>query len=417
MNTTTISKKAGLSYGWLVVVTCALLMSGFWGSMGSFGVFLKPLVAEFGWTRAATSGAMSIMQLLYGFIAIIMGRLADKYGARMILAFGTVIGVLGYLLMSRVSSIWQLYLFIGVLIGICIGTSWAPVNATVSKWFVKQRVLALSIVTLGPAIGHMVLPPLSAWLIESRGMSAAYTTLAIVVFVTAIPAVLVLGRRPPTPIESSPGADNNTVKPAGENGEAAQQRQWSAGEAIRSVPLWMLMIFTFINSIVFFFFSVHIVAYATDLGITPTSAALIFTFFNGTSIAGIFAAWPIAARLGNRGALLLFLVLQAVALFLFIRADSLWVFLVLATVFGFGFGGTNPLRVEMVPHLFGMRAVGTILGFIAFSWALGGVIGPFVAAYIYDISQSYDIAFLSAGLLTIVAIAAIYNLGGRKKER
>lgn len=417
MNRTTVFKKAGLSYGWLIVATSALLMSGFWGSMGSFGVFLKPLIAEFGWTRALASGAMSIMQLVYGFVAIVMGRLTDKYGTRIILAFGAVTGVLGYLLMSRVSSIWQLYIFLGVLIGVCIGTSWAPVNATVSKWFVKQRVLALSIVTLGPAIGHMLVPPFSAWLIEGYSLSVAYTTLAIIVFVTSFPAVLVLGKKPPDPIGSSTGVDNNKVNSSEGNGDAAQQRQWTAGEAIRSVPLRMLMIFTFINAIVFFFFSVHIVAYATDMGITTTSAALILTIFNGISIVGIFFAWPISAKLGSRGALLLLLGLQAVALFLFIRAESLWAFLVLSAVFGFGFGGTNPLRAEMVPHMFGTRSVGTILGFIAFSWSLGGVIGPFAAAYIYDFSRSYDIAFLSAGLLTIIAIVAIYNLGGRKKEQ
>ena len=315
-----------------------MLMVGFWGSMGSFGVFLKPLIAEFGWTRAVTSGAMSTVQIVYGFVAIVMGRLTDKYGARMILAFGAVVGVAGYLLMSHLSSTWQLYVFFGVLIGINIGTSWAPINATVSKWFVDRRVLALGLVSLGSAIGHMVLPPLIAWIIEGHGLSFAYSTLAGVVFILAIPAVIVLGKKPPHIEADIPG--NNT----GNTGEAAQRRQWSAGEAIRSLQLWMLIVFTFINSIVFFFFSVHIIAYATDAGISPTSAALIFTCFNGTSIAGIFFAWPISNRLGQRGALLLFLGIQAAVMFLFIRADSLWIFILLAIIFGFGFGGTNPLR-------------------------------------------------------------------------
>jgi MFS family permease len=400
---TAIFKRAGLSFRWLIIGVSALLMVGFWGSMGSFGVFLKPLIAEFGWTRAVTSGAMSTVQIVYGFVAIVMGRLTDKYGARMILAFGAVVGGAGYLLMSHLSSTWQLYVFFGVLIGINIGTSWAPINATVSRWFVDRRVLALGLVSLGSATGHMVLPPLTAWVIEGHGLSIAYSMLAGVVCVLAVPAVIALGKKPPH-IEA------DITGTADSAGEAAQNRQWSAGEAIRSRQLWMLIVFTFINSIVFFFFSVHIVAYATDAGISPTSAALVFTCFNGTSIAGIFLAWPISNKLGQRGALLLFLGIQAVIMFLFIRADSLWIFILLAIVFGFGFGGTNPLRAAMIPHIFGMKAIGSILGFIAFSWAVGGAVGPFVAAYIFDISRSYTISFMSAGLLLIVAIAAISQL-------
>jgi MFS family permease len=401
---TAIFKKAGLSFGWLIVGVSALLMGGFWGSSGSFGVFLKPLISEFGWTRAVTSGAMSTVQIVYGFVAVIMGRLTDKYGARMILAFGAVVGVAGYILISHLNSTWQLYVFFGLLIGISIGTTWAPINATVSRWFVERRVLALGLINLGPAIGHMVLPPLSAWIIDGHGLSIAYSTLAGVVCVTAIPAVIALGKKPPH-IEA--GISGSST---GKAGEAAQSRQWSAGEAIRSSQLWMLIIFTFINSIVFFFFSVHIVAYATDAGIPATSAALLFTCFNGTSIAGIFLAWPISGKFGPRGALLLFLGIQAVVMFLFIRAESLWVFILLAIVFGFGFGGTNPIRAAIIPHIFGMKAIGSILGFIAFSWAIGGAVGPFAAAYIFDVSQSYTISFMSAGLLLLVAIAAISQL-------
>ena len=117
---TSIFRRVRLSFKWLIIGVSALLMVGFWGSMGSFGVFLKPLIAEFGWTRAVTSGAMSTVQIVYGFVAIVMGRLTDKYGARMILAFGAVVGVAGYLLMSHLSSTWQLYVFFGVLIGINI---------------------------------------------------------------------------------------------------------------------------------------------------------------------------------------------------------------------------------------------------------------------------------------------------------
>ncbi len=409
------SKNLGLSYGWLVVLVSALLMTGFMGTLSVFGVLLKPLAEEFNWTRAMTSGAMSVVQAVYGFTAIAMGHLTDRYGARMFLLLGAIAGGLGYFLLSQVNSLWQFYLYYGLFVGICAGTSWAPINATVSRWFVEKRVLALSFATLGTVIGYMVLPPFMAMIIEGYGWRLAYIILAIIVFASALPAVIVLRRKPPQKVDVTPISSKNKDNVSGEAGDSIYQKQWTIREATKSAPFWMLVTFTVINSVVFFFVSVHIVPYITDTGISTASAALIFTFINGSSIAGIFLAAPIAARLGNRGALLLFLALQAATLFLFILSKSLLAFFVLAIVFGFGLGGTNPLRAVMVSYIFGMRAVGTILGLIGFSWAIGGVIGPYLSAYIFDVSQSYNIAFLFAGFLNIIAIAAVYYLGSQHK--
>jgi MFS family permease len=413
MNKTFISKRTNFSYGWVVVGASALLMSGVFGTLACFGVFLKPLIEEFGWTRAMTSGAMSIAQAIYGLVAIMMGRLTDKYGARMLLVFGALSGGLGYLLMSHVSSIWQLYVYFGVCIGVCMGSSWTPISTTVSKWFVEKRVLALGITTIGSAVGYMLLPPIIAHVIAGYGWRLAYLILAIVVCITSILAVILLGRNPPQGIRAVHGGRTNRDNLEGEVGEAIQPREWLAKEASRTAPFWMLMIISFVNSTVFYFVSVHIVAYATDVGIPVTSAALIFTFINGVSIAGLLLAWPITARLGNRVTLLLLLAIQAVALFLFIWAVSLWVFFTLAALFGFGFGAIIPIRTAMIPQLFGMRSVGTIIGLTAFAWALGGMTGPVLAAYIFDLSQSYDIAFLAGGLLIILGMLAVYYLDGR----
>ena len=412
MNKALVSKRTNFSYGWVVVGASALLMSGVFGTLGCFGVFLKPLIEEFGWTRAATSGAMSTAQGIYGLVAIMMGRLTDKYGARILLAFGALLGGLGYLLMSHVSSIWQLYVYFGICIGVCMA-SYAPISATVSRWFVEKRVLALGITSIGSAVGCMLLPPIIAHVIAGHGWRPAYMMLAIVVFITAVPALILLGRNPLQGIRVVHGGGNNRGNLEGEVGEAIQPREWLAKEAARTVPFWLLMIISFVNSAVFYFVSVHIVAYATDVGIPVTSAALIFTFLNGVSIVGLLLAWPITARLGNRVTILLLLAAQAVALFLFIWATSLWMFFVLASIFGFGFGAIIPIRTAMIPQLFGMRSVGTIIGLAAFAWAMGGIIGPVLAAYIFDLSRSYDIAFLAGGLLLIIGMWAAYYLDGR----
>ena len=413
MNKAFISKETNFSYGWVVVGASALLMTGVFGTLGSFGVFLKPLIEEFGWTRTVTSGAMSTAQGIFGLVGIMMGRLTDKYGARILLVFGVLLGGSGYLLMSHINSIWQLYVYFGVCIGVCMGSSWTPIGATVSRWFVEKRVLALGITSIGSATGYMLLPPIIAHVIAGHGWRFAYMMVAIVVFITAVPALILLGRNPPQGIRAVRDNETKRGNVEGKVGEAIQPREWLVTEAARTTPFWMLMIISFVGSAVFYFVSVHIVAYATDVGIPVTSAALIFTFINGVSIVSTLLAWPIAARLGNRVALLLLLAAQVVALVLFVWATSLWMFFALASLFGFGFGATVPIRTAMIPQLFGMRSVGTIIGLVAFAWAIGGITGPVLAAYIFDLSQSYDIAFLAGGLLLIIGMGAAYYLDGR----
>ena len=172
------------------------------------------------------------------------------------------------------------------------------------------------------------------------------------------------------------------------------------------------MITGFVISASFYFVTVHIVAYATDIGISVTAAALILTVMNIGNIAGSLLAWLIAIRLGNRVTLLLLLTAQALAMLFLIWATSLWSIFTLVLVFGFGFGATMPIRLAMIPQLFGMRSVGTMLGILSFGFSVGGIIGPVLAGYIFDVSQSYDIAFLAGGLLIIIGTLAVCFLGG-----
>ena len=136
-------------FEWLVVFSFAVVTIGYYGAFLSFSVFLKPLIEEFGWTRAAPSGAMSVTTGLAGIISIITGKLADKYGARTIIGIGAFVGGIGYLFLSQITSLWEFYVFFGIFIGISMSTGWVPINATIARWFKEKRVLALGIATSG----------------------------------------------------------------------------------------------------------------------------------------------------------------------------------------------------------------------------------------------------------------------------
>jgi MFS family permease len=199
MNENIDSKNNPFSYGWIIVIVSLILLAGSFGTQLCFGVFLKPLSEAFGWTRAATAGAMSVVMGIAGLIGILTGKLTDKYNVRIIITIGVLIGGLSYLLLANMHALWHLYLYFGLGAGICIGSTYTPVNATISKWFVQKRALALGTALLGITIGQMVLSPITAYIITEHGWRIAYLVLSMVVFVTAIPAVILIGKTPPVP--------------------------------------------------------------------------------------------------------------------------------------------------------------------------------------------------------------------------
>ncbi|MBI2830119.1 MAG: MFS transporter [Chloroflexi bacterium] len=404
-------QKKSHSLVW-VVAAATLVMAGFYGTQLSFSVFLKPLVAEFGWTRAEVSAGMSISQLVTGLISIITGILADRYGTRRVIVAGGIAAGLGYLLLSRTEALWQLYLFFGITMGIALACTWIPITALVSTRFPQKRILALGITMTGIELGQMTVPPLIAYYISIEGWRDAYVLMAIIIAATTFLPSLLLGKKKDSLAQRTPVPA--VAQPVGQ--DSVQPMGWSARDAARTLPFWMLMVTGFVVSATFYFVVTHIVAYTTDILPGTTVAALILTFLGGASASSKLTASLLTARIGSRGALLMFFGIQALGLGILMSANSLWMLFAGGAVFGLGFGGTAPIRMALVSELFGIRAVATILGMVNVAWAAGGIAGPVLAGYTYDVSQSYQVAFLVAILLTVTGLAASYFLRTPKSK-
>jgi len=409
------------SYGWVIVAASLVLLVGSFGVQLSFGVFLKPLIAEFGWTRAGASGAMSLAMGVSGLIGVLMGRLTDRFDVRAAIATAMVLGTACYILLATMDSLWQFYLYFGLGGGICIGSTYTPVSAIVSKWFQQRRALALGIALLGISVGQMVFSPVAARLIEDSGWRTTYVVLGIVIFVCGLPALLVLGRKPP---ETSPPDQPHSPRDgqaggsdhSGDGDAAPAPTGMTARQAARTAPFWMLMITGIAIAAGFYIVAAHVVPAATDVGISPTMAALILTVSSIAGIPGtIGGAWWLAEKLGHRTALLLLCAGQAVALFLFALASSLWAFYAVAVLLGFCFTASTPVRQAMAPPLFGLKSIGSVLGFAYLAWSAGAVAGPFLAGLIHDLTQSYDLAFILGAVLLLAGTASVYFWGGHKR--
>ena len=393
------NRKPKFFYGYVVVALAFLIMVITGGTMYTFGVFFKPLADGFGWTSAATSGAFSLQMVLHGLFYIVTGRLNDRFGPRVVVSACCLLLGAGYLLMSRISDIWQLYLFYGVVIGIGMSGSFVPLGSTVARWFVKRKGAMIGIAVAGISVGTMIMPPVASWLISSYGWRTSYAVMGLMVLVITISAAQFL-RRDPTQMRLLPYGQSE-VQGKGSNVEVSG---FSLQEAMYDRQFWLLCVAYFSFGVFLQAIMVHIVPHATELGISPIAAANIFAAIGGLGIVGRIVMGSASDRIGSRSALIICFVLLTAALAWLLVARELWMLHLFAIVFGFGYGGMSALMPPTVVELFGLRSHGVVLGVITFITTAGGAIGSLMAGSVFDITGSYRVAFLICAALSIIGI-------------
>jgi len=386
-------------YGYVVVLAAFLILVMTWGTLYCFGVFFKPVLIEFGWTRAATSGAYSLCLLLLAFFGIVMGRLNDRFGPRIVVTgCGLFLGS-GYLLMSQISVIWQLYLFYGVMLAIGASGSFIPLASTISRWFIKRRGLLTGIAVSGIGVGTMIMPPIANWLITDYGWRVSYIVIGIAVLVLITSAAQFL-RYEPSQMGQLPYGENQ-AEPESVN---SKTKGFSLKETIHTRQFWMISAMFFCFGVAIQSILVHIVPHATDIGISSARAVNILAIIGALSATGRIMMGGVADRIGNKLALVVVFVLMSAALLWLLVAKEPWMFYLFAIAFGFAYGGWATLLSLIPAELFGLGSLGVILGAVHFSVATGEALGPTLAGGIFDITGSYQPAFTICAALSMIAI-------------
>jgi len=376
-------------YGYAVVMAAFLIMVVTQGMLYSFGVFFKPLSAEFGWTRAVTSGAFSLSTILKGALYILTGRLNDRIGPRAVMTgCGLFLG-LAYLLMSHTNAIWHLYLFYGVMVAVGMSGGFVPMLSTVSRWFVRRRGLMVGIVAAGSGLGTLIVPPLANWLISSYDWRTSYAIMGAAALVIIVVAAQFM-KRDPSRTGRLPHERKET-SPATSEHEASG---FLYAQAVRTGQFRVLTVAAFALGLCHYIIMVHIVPHATDLGMSTAGAASILAAIGIANVAGKVLAGGAGDRLGSKKASVLCFALASCSLVVLLLADSLWAFYLFAGIFGFAVGGLLSLLALLVADQFGLRSHGVILGSVVFALDIGGAVGPTLAGYIFDVTGSYQPAFL-----------------------
>lgn len=407
-------KRSGFSYGYVVIAASLLILIVAAGSQYSFSVFFKPVLNEFGWTRAAISGAYSLNMLLSGVMGILTGRLCDRFGPRPVLtATGLILG-LGYLLMPQVQAIWQIYVFFGVIVSIGMSGMAIPLLSTVARWFSKRRSLTTGIVMTGSGFGIVMMPPVANLLISTYNWRTSYIIIGSIALVLIVLLAQFLRRAP------SPGSSLTSVTKFEVTGPPnVQLRGLSLGKAVRTWQLWLIFLMTLFIGFSMQTVMVHIVAHATDISISAAAAALIVSVIGIVSIGGKLVMGGMGDRSGNRYIVIIVFILAVLA-FLWLRfANELWMLYLFAAVFGLQYGGYSAVLSPLVAEYFGLKSHGAIFGLVMFAMGTGGAVGPLITGRIFDISGSYDWAFILCAIINVAGLSLSIMLkpaGNRKTE-
>ncbi|MFC1910774.1 MFS transporter [Chloroflexota bacterium] len=370
-----------------------------WGAQYSFGVFFKPMLAEFGLTRAVISGAYSLNLILIGFFGIFTGGLSDKYGPRLVVTVCGSFIVISYLCMSQVNAVWQIYIFYGVLASIGAAGSWIPILSTIARWFIEKRGLMSGVAASGIGVGIIIMPLLANQMITIYSWRTAYLVVALILLVVVISSAQVLKFAPETASRLS--SDQHKEKMSN---NYPVIKGYSLKSTFLSKQFWMIGAIYFLLGLCFHTVMVHIVPHATDIGVSPVAAVSLLSVIGGVSILGKVGLGSAIDRLGNKPIIIIVSLLMLVSFIGLWFARDLWLLFVCAIIFAIGYGGFSTAQSPFVAELFGLKAHGAIFGLAIFASNIGGAIGPLIAGRLYDITNNYNWAFIICGLFAIIGL-------------
>jgi MFS family permease len=405
-------KSSKVFYGWWIVLVAGIGLSVHAAPIltFTFGVFLKSFSQEFSWSRGQASLAVSLLTLGVTVAAPFLGRLVDRFGARRVILPSTLlfgVGVLSlYFLSAHLWHFYTIFLCLGV---VGSGTTAVPYAKVISRWFDRQRGLALGLALVGASVGIAAMPSVAQALITSVGWRSTYVFLGLLTMGITFPVVGLFLTETPQQMGLWPDGEANAAATAAKKLEP--EPGLSSREARYTATFWLLVSAAFLISASFVGCLIHLVPLLTDRGVSAQSAAL------ATSVG---AGGALLARAGT-GYLLdrFFVVYVAVPFFC---GSALGILLlwsgvaeglafVAAVLVGLGQGAEFDILPYAISRYFGLLAFGEIYGYTFAAVTLGAAVGPFVMGVSFDATGSYSLALISFAVATFTAAGLMLGLG------
>ena len=384
-------------YGW-VIVACGIVMTcvGI-GSMLSLGVFLQPMSEAMGWSRTGISLAALLNFLCMGVGSFFWGALSDRFGTRVVVLAGGIVLGGGLVAASQAATLGQFQLLFGVVVGVAAGSFYAPLTATTTRWFTRNRSLAVALVSAGLSLGSTTVGPLARWLITSYDWRTAMLVIGDLAWLLIIPAALLVREPPPS------------TDPVATAAAAADGPGFTVGQALTSPQFAAIALAFFACCAAHSGPIFHMITHAIDHGVSAMAATTVLSVAGLASLSGRIICGLVADRIGAKRMLLIGLSMQAVAVSLYVFTSTLGSFYALAILFGFSYGGVMPLYAILIREYFGARIMGTTFGAVSAISTLGMALGPWAGGWLYDTLGGYFWLYMGSFGIGLGAVAIAFT--------
>ncbi|HKS88450.1 MAG TPA: MFS transporter [Stellaceae bacterium] len=403
--------RRSLSPAWLMLGGAFTAFTLSAALMHSYPVYLVAFIEEFGWSRAETSIAYSLSQLIGGVSSPLVGALVDRLGPRRLLLLGGALLVLGLAASAFIAALWQIIVLYGIVMTIganCLGlVVFVPL---LSRHFVRRRGLAIAIVQSANGIARGISAPLVEMMILGIGWRTTYLVQAGLMAAAVLPlAALFRGADPVI----KPARQGAVPAEAGVAPVSAAPSGWTLAEAARTPHFWLLFTVYMCTGLGSFFVSLHQLAFAADIGFDPLYAAEVLGIGAFLAVPGIVVTGTLSDYLGREVAAIIaygFSIAGVVCALLITRSDQHLLLWLHACLFGLTWGARGPAITAKTADLFPGPQLGTILGVITIGSGLGAALGSWGAGWIFDISGSYRLAFVLSILSYGCGVVAFWAL-------
>jgi MFS family permease len=338
-----------------------------------------------------------------GIFGIFVGRFNDRFGPKKLMTITAVFLGTGCILMSKLTAVWQLYLFYGIIFGIGLSSVDVIAMSTIARWFARKRGMMTGIVKVGTGAGQFTLPLLASILISAYGWRNAYAVIGGAAMVILVVIAQLLRRDPEQ--NRAPLDLNNSDETSKRNPRPVNLK---LEEALHAAQLWLICIVNLTLLFCLMSIMVHIVPHARDIGVSGPRAAGVLSTIGGVSMLGRFIAGMAVDKIGSKQVMIICFFLLIAGLLWLQTADALWMLLLFACVYGIAHGGFFTAISPIVAELFGIRSHGALFGIVVCFGAIGGAVGPIVAGYIFDMTDSYSLFFWLITLLGVISLGLMF---------
>jgi MFS family permease len=385
-------------YGWRMVASgggIQFLQAGLLHQ--AFGAYFAMLTEEFGWSKTSLSAAAALQPMEAAVLGPALGWIIDRFGPQGMIRIGVVTFGLGFMLLSQIESLAGFY---GAFLVIALGASlcgFFPINVAIIHWFDKFRARALSVLSLGLALGG-VFVPVVAWAMQTWGWRPTAFGSGVVAILVGWPLARVFRRRPDEVGETVDGLPP-AIAVAGIP-EVPGPAEFTARQALRTSAFWLLSLGHGFALLVVYAVSVHAITHMKEgLGYSLAEASLVITLMTVSQVGGVLVGWAIGDRFEKRVIAAACMLMHAGGLLMLTYADGIAMLVAFAVLHGGAWGLRGPLMQAIRADYFGRRSIGMILGLSAMIIVVGQIGGPIFAGVIADLTGNYRAGFTTLALL------------------